>query len=265
MKQHFLVLLQALPPNRLLRHAGELAQTLNCSLDALYVCEPMAPIVTELLTAERPDLDTVRAAGQQFKEWSESTRLSSARWLAAEGHVVDVLKRTADWHDLLILQRDDGSSWGLSSAIGTLIVELNMPVLVLPSGYANSARLETVIIAWNGTPEATRALHCALPFLRKARRCLLLRGQPSRTLADANQELFDLDDYLKRNGVVVEALPMPDSAHLSAERLFEWLVESQADLLVMGGYGRSQFSEWLFGGLTRSVLEACPIPVLMRH
>lgn len=265
MKQNFLVLLEALPPTALLRRAAVIAQALNSSLDALLVCEPMAPVLSQLLE-ERPDMDSARAAGQRFREWSKGTQLSSARWLVAEGHVLDVLKLAADWHDLLIVQRDDQSAWGSTDAIGRLIVELHLPVLVLPKDYRSSARFDTVVVAWNGTPEATRALHCARPLLRKAKRCLLLRGKPSRQSAHAERHaLFDLDDYLKRNEIVAEPLAMPGSTDPAPAQLFDSLIESQADLLVMGGYGHSRFNQWLFGGLTRSALESCPLPVLFRH
>ena len=134
------------------------------------------------------------------------------------------------------------------------------PILVVPYIQRETAVGKRVLVAWNGSPEAVRALDAALPFLRLAEYAGIAAFRPvDEPAADP-----DLLPYLKRHGV--EAALLAESPGLSGgEPLLSLAADQAADLLVMGGYGRTRLSELLLGGVTRTVLESMTVPVLMAH
>jgi nucleotide-binding universal stress UspA family protein len=76
---------------------------------------------------------------------------------------------------------------------------------------------------------------------------------------------FDIDAYLKRHGIRARSHDLLTNEHGAGEALLEQADRFHADLLVMGAYGRSRFSEWALGGATRHVLWNARLPVLFRH
>lgn len=134
------------------------------------------------------------------------------------------------------------------------------PVLVVPYIQRETVIGKRILVAWNGSAEAARALNAALPFLRQAERVTVAAFRPADEPA-ADPALLP---YLKRHGV--EATLLSESPGLAGgEPLLSLVADQAADLLVMGGYGRARLSELLLGGVTRTVLESMTVPVLMAH
>jgi nucleotide-binding universal stress UspA family protein len=134
------------------------------------------------------------------------------------------------------------------------------PLLVVPYIQQDTAVGKRILLAWNGSVEAIRALNAALPLLRQADSVAVASFRP----ADEPAADPDLLPYLARHGIdatLVEASPGLDSG----EPLLSLVADQGADLLVMGGYGRAQLSELLLGGVTQSILQAMTVPVLMAH
>jgi nucleotide-binding universal stress UspA family protein len=269
-----LVLATTLPPTGVLDWAATLATRTDAALSALYCCEPVdilfgtsLPAAGGLVAAWHQDrVAHARQAAPAFEIWAGQRGISHSAWLVAQGPLGEAASFAANWHDALIVQRDDASAWGTVNAIGQLVVSVGIPVLVLPPGYAEPARLERIAIAWNGSPESTRAVHAALPLLRRARDVVLMSGQrrtPFSALLEAPP--FDAAGYLQRHGIAFAAQDVDAADDHGGPELLARAAAVRADLLVMGGYGRSRFSEWILGGVTRHVLREAKLPVLMRH
>ena len=127
-------------------------------------------------------------------------------------------------------------------------------------------KLETIVVAWNGSPEAIRAIHAAAPLLARARRIVVLRGRERDQFSEIGwQPEFDLARYFEREDLKVETIAFRAGAEEAGAELLRAAASQHADLLVMGAYGRTRFSEWMFGGATRHVLTEASLPVLMRH
>jgi nucleotide-binding universal stress UspA family protein len=145
-----------------------------------------------------------------------------------------------------------------------LAMETGRPLLLLPREKAVASLGKRIMVAWNGSREATRAAFDALPMLQAANSVCVL------TLADRLDGPLatgagDFTAALNRHGVnaelaLVAATPKPDG-----EELLGHAAERNCDMLVMGFYGRSRLSEMLWGGVTRHMLQATTIPVLTSH
>lgn len=134
------------------------------------------------------------------------------------------------------------------------------PLLAVPAIQVGTSVGRRVLLAWNGSVEAVRAINAALPLLRQADSVMVaMFGAPAGADGDPG-----LAAWLGRHGIALHFVS--ESGHLdTGERLLSLLADEGADLLVMGGYGRSRLSELVLGGVTRSVLQAMTVPVLLAH
>lgn len=205
------------------------------------------------------------AAGEGFIAWAEAQGVRAAAWQVAEGNPDEVLQRLGNRHDVLVMARNAGVTDD-HVRLGRILLKCGLPLLLLPPAWTQPAQFDCVALAWNGTAEALRAIHAAQPLLQRARRIVILRGE----MRDAYAEIgwlppFDLTDYLAFHGLQAEWQGIAESGDAAGPALLEAAHLQRADLLVMGAYGHSRFSEWMFGGATRHVLEHSTLPVLLRH
>ena len=205
------------------------------------------------------------AAGAGFIAWAGRHGVRAAAWQVAEGNESNVLQRLGNRHDLLVMARDAHAA-DEHVRLGQILLHSGLPLVLLPPAWTRPPRFDCIALAWNGSAEALRAIHAARPLLRRARRIVVLRGE----LRDAYAEIgwlppFDLVDYLACHGLEAELQGIAESGDAAGPALLEAAHLQRADLLVMGGYGRSRFSEWMLGGATRHLLGHASLPLFLRH
>ncbi|KFN46323.1 universal stress protein [Arenimonas composti] len=156
------------------------------------------------------------------------------------------------------LDRPDTLGFEVHDEIASLLTGAGRPVLVVPRGHAGGLPAR-IVIGWQAGANAARAVHDALPLLEQAESVdIVLAGKDDDTGGDA------LARHLRRHGVEARVRLDPATGEPGAT-LLRQADELGADLLVMGGYGRSRLREWAFGGTTRHVLTHTRIPVLLAH
>jgi len=256
------------------RVAAQLAHALHGNLTGIFVSEPvlplpalgMPPMFPEILEVAAEVVASAQAAGPAFRSWAKEMGLSDARWQVAVGHLPSVLAAAANWHDLIVLESAIKAPWSSAGALGQVLLTCGAPCLLVPDAFTGDALAKTIAIASNDTAESIRAIHAALPILRRAERVILLEAaRPGAYSAIDWRPPLDLDAYLDRHDlrVIRRTIDVADAA-VGAE-LLKAAWETGAELLVMGAYGRTRFSEWALGGATRHVLEHSTIPVFLRH
>jgi len=255
-------------------YAGALAAALGGSLTGAYVYP--APLYT-LPPYSSPALisvvmDSTRAveavalgAGQSFRDRAEDLGVRRVAWQIAEGFLPDVLSHIANWHDLIVLERDVTAAWGKPSDVGNLVMTTAAPCVVVPLDPAPPAALNCVVLGYNGSPESIRAIHSALPLLAQAERVIVLSGARRDPFMDNWRPPFDIAAHLKKHGITSEHFDLGADGERAGPALLDAANEFSADLLVMGAYGHSRIQEWMFGGATRHVLEQARLPVLMQR
>ncbi|MDP1701253.1 MAG: universal stress protein [Aestuariivirga sp.] len=148
--------------------------------------------------------------------------------------------------------------------IEPLIFESGRPVIVVPNGFSSDISLEHVVVAWDGSAGAARAVWDSLPLLRLAKTIEIVTVTGEKDLNDvpAANALAGMLTYLgKKLNVNVLAFDGGTAASLIKQRA----AQSGAGLIVQGAYGRSRWSELILGGVTREMLRDCTLPVLMSH
>jgi nucleotide-binding universal stress UspA family protein len=185
---------------------------------------------------------------------------TSARWSDITGRREEVIARKARVSDLVVFGNQPSDSPELSGAIETTLVGGGRPLLLAPKGVRTIG--ERVAIAWNDSAESARALASALPFVEAASTVHVLTAETWRTRFEATE---DLADYLEWRGIVCERRSIAAEDETVGAALLRAASEAGADLLVMGGYGRSRLRELVLGGVTRHVLTHAQLPVLLAH
>ena len=255
-------------------YAGRLAASLGASLTGAYVYpSPLytaprysSPDLLEAIFQNARALEAeAAAAAEPFIQWARALGIGRPTWHVAEGYLPDALAQIGTWHDLLVLDVNDKEAWGSPADVATLVLASHLPSIVVPVDV-REPKLDCVVLGWNGAPEAVRAVHAALPLLKRAKRVVLLRGELRNGFLDITwKPPFEIEAHLARHGIAFDERELGADDEHAGEALLDASDKVGASLLVMGAYGRSRFSEWALGGATRHVLNHARIPVFMRH
>jgi nucleotide-binding universal stress UspA family protein len=137
------------------------------------------------------------------------------------------------------------------------------PIIVFPPRDTVS-RIRRILVAWNATRESIRAVADALPFLVKAEAVEVLVVDHQRHPEGHGQEPgADIARHMARHGARVEVRRLSSGGEDVGRLLLSQAAAFRADLLVMGAYGHTHLREWMFGSVTRTVLDEASLPVLM--
>jgi nucleotide-binding universal stress UspA family protein len=122
------------------------------------------------------------------------------------------------------------------------------------------------LVAWDGSREATRAVHDALPFMRTAQSTTILSVNAAHAGEHGRIPGADIATVIARHGAPVKVENIETGPGGSVgEVLLSQVADSGADLLVMGAYGHARWRELVMGGATRTILRSMTVPVLMSH
>lgn len=250
------------------RCALSVAGPFEAQLTGLYVSHPADfPFYADVSIPQsildqvaQTELAKQSAAKSRFEELTRGHR-PAAEWQQDEGAMSSRVVEHAMRYDLTVVGHPgpDADSDGF---LDRLVLEAGRPVLIVPGGERTGPGFDRIILAWNGTREATRALHDALPLLERAKvvGVVSLRTPPREDVPSA-----DIARHLARHGVNVEV----DHTREDVVEVGYWLQSHieryRANLVVMGAYGHSRYREMIFGGVTRHMLRAMTVPCLMSH
>jgi len=167
--------------------------------------------------------------------------------------------------DLIVVQQvDPQDASGSLANVEALLFESGRPVLFVPYATGVSPAFQKVIVAWNGTQQAARAVFDALPFITAADETEILMldaeddGRQDRAVAGV-----DIASALARHGAKVRYSSDVSGDIGIGEAIENRIIEGGADLLVMGAYSQSWLKEFFFGGATRTLLKSMPTATLM--
>jgi nucleotide-binding universal stress UspA family protein len=217
--------------------------------------EAAAHLGPDLIEAERVTNQGIRTRVQAvFRNLCGEG--ANAIWQEAEGDRGDLLAEAAHTADLVLASRVGGEGTDAPDVLDQLVTTAGVPVLALPPDVSGGLG-QTVLVAWNGSREAARAAHDALPFLHEAKRVILcaVGDEAARSLGVAAA-------MLQRHGLEVHSQHVAEPDGHAGEVLLAQAGAAGADLLVMGAYGHSRLRELVFGGATHHALREATLPVL---
>jgi nucleotide-binding universal stress UspA family protein len=190
-------------------------------------------------------------------------RLEILRERAEPPYVGDVVARYARTRDLCLVPIVEG---GQRSVAERVIFDSGRPALVFRPGVADlpAGVAKTIVLAWDGSPNAARAMADAMPVLAQANKVTVFTALKEKPSAVAGVGV-DAVRHLQARGVAATLEERHAEGQSIGRLLDDITLEMQADLLVMGAYGRSRLREIILGGATEHILAGARVPVMLSH
>jgi nucleotide-binding universal stress UspA family protein len=233
----------------------------------------ITPTVMDGLSATWVDAQRAenRATAQEAVDRFEAT--AKREGLSAEHRIVDadlglaatLFGRIARCFDLAVVgQTDPERVLPDDLLIEALLFESGRPALVVPYIQQEALKLSHVLVCWDGSHNAARAVADSLPFLMRAEKVEIVTVASGDGKTD---ELAgaDLGEHLARHGLNVEVKRLVAARVDISNVILSYTADCSADFIVMGGYGHSRLREFVLGGATRGMLQSMTVPVLMAH
>jgi nucleotide-binding universal stress UspA family protein len=208
-------------------------------------------------------------AEARFREAASGAGLTAVEWRAPAGSPARAIVAHARGADLAIVgqpdPRDADASF-LYDIANAALLETGRPALVIPYIGTRGPVGDIALIALDHSRESARAVADAVPLLARARKVFVL------AITAAAEEVFgetqaraQVVAFLRDHGVDAEVHHLDRPNIAIGELLLSQAADLGADLIVMGAYGHARFQEFVVGGVTRTMLEAMTVPVLMSH
>jgi len=253
-----------------LSFAHALADRFGARVTALFGTRPHASRVAYAYSAGA----ALRAAEEESPHERERARLRDllagrepeCAWCEVAGDSVrHGFVAEAIYADLLILGTPSGADEEGTAPQGfveSVILESGTPAIIVPHPHRQETIGERVVVAWNGSIAAARALRASLPLLRDSQSVHVATWGAQTPVAPFSR--LDVCAWLRRHDIGAELHASASAAHVARD-LAALAGEVHADLVVMGCYGHSRIREQVFGGVTRTLLADPPAPVLLTH
>ncbi len=247
-------------------HAEALCLGVDRSQTGYYYAGANALILQETLSRANAEAEEVLANAKEF------LGKSGIRWSAENGvaQIADIGRHVAHrarFSDLVVLPQPYGEDRGAECEpiVEAAMFEGHAPVLITPENAQPFDRPGTILIGWNESVEAMRAIRRALPFLKQAELVRIVVIDPPRHGPDRSDPGGMLSQMLARHGVKCEIDVLSKTMTRVSDILNRHASDTEADMIVMGAYGHSRFREAILGGATRNMLEQSPVPVFLAH
>ena len=253
--------------------AVSVAATFDAHLTGVaFRYEPLAPVAdgfpAKAMQSQR--IENEKAAKAAVAKFDEVARRAT---VSAESRIVDVPVASAHNVFANIVRRFDlaiiGQPEPHKPALERLIVEAALfdsgrPVLIVPYIQRAGLKLDRVMVCWDGSRSAARAVADAMPFIvrAKAAEVVIVTSEPTKS---NEMPGADIAHHLARHGTKVEIKPIVTAEIDVTSTILSHAADASADFLVMGGYGHSRLREFVLGGVTRGILTSMTVPTLMSH
>jgi nucleotide-binding universal stress UspA family protein len=183
----------------------------------------------------------------------------------APGHVGDTFGRLARSFDLSVIRQPEPNKAEQEVPIieGALF-ESGRPVIVVPYIQTQGAKFNRVMVGWDESRAAARAIGDAMPMLERAKMIEVFTAVTGPT-KHAELSGTDIGRHLSRHGLNVEVKRTPANGIKVSDAILSHAADMSADFMVMGGYGHSRLREYVLGGATRGILASMTLPTLMSN
>lgn len=278
-----------------LRLAAALAREHHAHLSAAFLLPEAIPGAPRAAGAEIPPTSTAWMPQAGLVAGLPAQGVAPGIGAAGEVEIADIVEQrfraevephsiAGDWHqfgsgdsaefialltavDLVVLgQTSDDYRLPSGFRPADIVVGSGRPVLVVPFAGEFDAIGRRVLIAWDGSREAARAVHDALPLIAKAEAAVVTGVSMREAQAECAYPSLDrIVRHLERHGIPARLDEIVGSDVPVGELLLSRAADLDADLIVAGAYHHSQFREALIGGVSRGLLDHTTVPVLMAH
>jgi len=259
--------LSAMPYALCLAQAADAHLTVQAAAVRVMVTNAfVADFTAEIVAHEnRRLLALADAAAEHSRQNAQTAGITCSVETSALSYpdLIDAFTTQARVHDLAVIDAEPEALSVDRGLIEAVLLGSGRPLIVVPRG-AQTFRADRILVAWDGSARAARAINDALPFLKMAKAVEVVSVEGAEALASTVRGA-DLARHLARHGIEVVVTTLPEEGPSVADTLRRRAIEGQADMIVMGAFVHSHLRELVFGGVTQSLLGASPVALFMAH
>jgi len=238
------------------------------SYEAVIPGTLLGGIPPEIIESQRVESDKkAREAIARFEKIAKRTGISAeTRTISASiAGAADQIGRIGRRFDLVVVGQPERKKSLPDEVVDEgVLFESGRPVILVPFIQKGGMKLGRVMVCWDGSRAAARAVADAMPFLQKAKQVEIVIISDKESKKDEIPGA-DLGQHLARHGLKVDVKRIISPDVDVPSTILSHAADSSADMIVMGGYGHSRLREFVLGGATRGLLESMTVPVLMSH
>jgi nucleotide-binding universal stress UspA family protein len=182
-----------------------------------------------------------------------------------DGDAGDLARLHALHTDLIVV--GDPAPGGLPQkwSAERMLLATGVPVLIIPQDWHQEVIATKIVLGWNASRQARRAITDSLPILMAAQSVSVITVDADKNPQHGEEPGADIAHFLSRHGVATEVERLRSEGASVADAILKYAKDNRADLLVIGAYSHSRSQERMFGGTTRSLLHGVTIPTLIAH
>lgn len=260
-----------------LAHAASVAEVYDAHLGALcfgvdrtqtgyYYAGANAMVLQETLQRATAEAEALAEAARAALD------KTNAVWSVDHGvaQLADIGRHVASrarFTDLVVLPQPygDGKGVELEPVLEGALFEGQVPVMVVPDTVEPATSPKRIVVGWNESNEALRALRSAMPLLVEADTVHVVVIDPPKHGPNRSDPGGMVSEFLARHGVKTEIDVLAKTLPRVSDVMLRHVSDINADMVVMGAYGHSRFREAILGGATRNMLEQAGVTVFMAH
>lgn len=236
--------------------------------DAIFPESAMGYISPAAVDKQREDNEAEAAAAVNRFAAAAARAGISAEPLTLNADLANIgsqFSRIARHFDFAVVgQAEPGKSAIQETIVESTLFDAGRPVIMVPYIQKAPLKLDNVMVCWDGSRPAARAIADALPLLKRAKRVevvIITNDWGKQTEIEG----ADIGRHLAHHELNVEVERIAGGDVDIADVLLSHASDSDADFMVMGGYGHSRMREFVLGGATRGILRSMTVPTLMSH
>jgi nucleotide-binding universal stress UspA family protein len=253
--------------------AKDVAETFDGQLVALFINE-LPHVVpdegigvvdsVELITHAREAGDAIEAKLNDRLSQVRK-RFELRRFDVFSDVVPDVAAREARSADAFVAIRPNGGGDDAARVVEGVLFGSGHHLLLIPQQSLDMHTFDHIFVAWNGSRESARALSEAMPYLQRAKHVTVVCVVEEHNIEQDAILGEDAVLHLAHHGIHAALRHVPLKTRDVAATLLAEAQRRDADLIVLGGYGHSRVREWLLGGVTHTLMQQSPVPLLLAH
>lgn len=266
------IVVSGAPETNVVAMAQQLAEQNSGRVSGLMVARMPALIMTEGWVAS-PVWENIREHAQAGlnadldqlrRRLSTQAPLGSVESVLLEdGQSSSSIAIRARHYDLVVMNRPETD--GQQRLVESVLFDSGRPVMLVPPKWAPCPIGRNVIVSWTPTREASRALNEADDLLSGAYLVTILTVDMDRTESDCRNAGGEIAAHLARRGLSPRTCVIAPVGRTEAKAVLDHAAAIEADLIVMGGFGNSRMSEFIFGGMSREMIRTASLPILLAH
>jgi nucleotide-binding universal stress UspA family protein len=253
------------------RIARDVANKFGASLIGVSAFAVEPPFVAEgviIKETTADDLKRMKSALMDKEQWFRSVAglpKERVEWRCSVEYPTAFLTNEARSADLVVIRRTQKKMDQFHFIDpAKAMMRMGRPTLLVPD-HVPALNADHIVVGWKDTREARIAVRDALPLLSKASQVTVVEICTSNEQDVARRRVRDVAKYLQAHAVKCQVGVRVHMAESDAHQLVRVAMDESADLIVTGGYGHSRLGEWMFGGMTRGLLNEAPVCVMMSH